>query len=140
MRAIVQRDRSLTPKAVLSNVTLTWLASHPPLYTGEPLTCIPAGVYNLVGHQGLRKKDVWEVADVLGHTGILIHEGNFPCATMFNGAMHAPDSENCFLVGQGLDATIPMVLRSIPALEYLRHIFGVKPQGAPMNITLDVRD
>lgn len=139
MKAILQRDRAISDKAVFGHLTLTWNPGASAVYTAEPFQCIPAGIYNLIGHQG-HKTDVWELQDVPGHTGILIHAGNFPADTTWNDEPRHADSQGCILVGFGMLAKVPMLLRSQDALEYLRHIFGVKPQGVPMNITLDVRD
>lgn len=140
MRAVLQRDRSLTAKAVFGKLSLSWMPSASAIFTGEPLSCIPAGIYSLIGHQGPQKFNVWELANIPGHTGILIHEGNFPVTTTWNGSVHEAESHNCILVGFGVLTSTPMLVRSDAALDYLRSIFGTKPAGELMNIELEIRE
>lgn len=135
MRAILQRDRAASDKVVFGKLTMPDIKNWPDIYTIEILNCIPAGTYELLGHQG-EKKDVWELKDVPRHTDILIHVGNY-CCTVDD---HEPDSAGCILVGFGIDENIPMVMQSISAIKYLRTTWGIKNQGEPMNITLEVRD
>lgn len=140
MRAIIQRDRSLTDKAVLGSLAPLWVPSAPTIRTGEPLECIPAGIYDLIGHQGPHKFNVWEVSNVPGHTGVLIHEGNFPVNCIFDGIARLAQSHACILIGRDVNLNIPMVLDSDETLLYLQHIFGIKARDVPMNITLEIRD
>ncbi len=44
-------------------------------YTGDH-PCIPAGVYNVIPHDSPAHPDTWEVTNVPGRTGILIHPAN----------------------------------------------------------------
>jgi hypothetical protein len=58
-------------------------------WTLEPPTPIPAGTYDLTIRYSPRFNRLMpHVENVLGHTGILIHWGNYP-----------KDTENCLLVG-----------------------------------------
>ena len=40
------------------------------------ISCIPAGVYECVHHNGRKFKDVWKLTNVENRTAILIHSGN----------------------------------------------------------------
>lgn len=135
MKAILQRDHKASDKVVFGKLYLPWLKGHPDIYTVEILNCIPAGIYELVGHQG-EKKDVWELRDVPGHTGILLHVGNYACTV----GEHESDSLGCILAGFGIEEDVPMITQSISAIRYLRVIWGVKNQGEPINVSLEVRD
>jgi hypothetical protein len=73
--------------------------------TCEPVVpAIPLGTYLCQPHNGPKFQNVWEVCDVPGHTGILIHNGNT-----------IKDTEGCVLVGStfgridGMDAVIDSV-------------------------------
>lgn len=139
MNVIIQRDRDASNKVVFGKMILP-MQGAPDIYTVEILNCIPAGTYELIGHQG-SKKDVWELKDVPGHTAILIHVGNYACeVTLPDGSCHESDSLGCILVGFGIDENALMIKKSGAAVEYLRNLWGVKDQGQPMNITVEVRD
>jgi hypothetical protein len=68
-------------------------------YTCEPMwnenksciSCIPCGTYSCVKHNGSEFKDVWELKNVPGREGILIHNGNLP-----------KDTHGCILVGDNV--------------------------------------
>jgi hypothetical protein len=135
----IQRDRKASNKVVFGKLTCDWMKSHPDIYTIEPLKCIPAGLYKLVGHQG-RLKNVWLLKDVPGYESILIHAGNFACDVSVNGLKHESDSEGCILVGFGIEEVIPMITRSKPAIDYLRTMWGIKKDGEAMNIDIEIKD
>lgn len=139
MNVILQRDRAASDKVVFGKLILP-VQGAPDLYTLEPLNCIPAGTYELLGHQG-EKKDVWELKDVPGRTAILIHVGNYGCeVNLPDGSCHESNSLGCILVGFGIEEDVPMITNSGRAIEYLRNLWGVKDEGEPMNITIEVRD
>jgi len=136
MKAILQRDHAASDKVVFGKLYMPWMKAVPDIYTIEILNCIPAGSYELIGHQGVEKQDCWELKDVPGHTGILIHIGNYGCIV----GEHSSDSKGCILVGFGIEEDIPMITKSGAAMEYLRNMWGIKKQGEPMNITLEIKD
>lgn len=134
MNVILQRDRAASDKVVFGKLFLP-VQGALDLYTCEILNCIPAGTYELLGHQG-EKKDVWELKDVPGRTAILIHVGNYCCQV----GDRSSDSEGCILVAFGIEEDVPMITNSGRAIEYLRNLWGVKNEGEPMNVTIEVRD
>lgn len=75
-------------------------------------SCIDAGTYTVIPHNGEEWKNVWEVSNVPGRSGILIHSGN----TIL-------DSKGCIIVGtiQGWLETQMAVLNSLAALNSLRN-------------------
>lgn len=135
MKAILQRDYAASDKVVFGKLYMPWIKGHADIYTVEILNCIPTGSYELIGHQGKEKKDCWELKNVPGRTGILIHIGNYACIV----GEHQSDSKGCILVGFGVEEDVPMVTKSGTAMEYLRNMWGIKEQGQPMNITLEVK-
>jgi len=147
MKIILQRDKPLqlagwdSPKVIFGKLTLTWLTSQPDIYTIVPYPAIPAGNYNLIGHNTDLHPNVWEIANVPNHTGILIHNGNFACdVTMGDGVLHKSDSQNCVLVGFGMNDTIPMITKSNLCLQYLRTVLGTYPNGKVTNLEIDILD
>ena len=63
-------------------------------YTLEPANPIPAGTYDLTIRRSPRfNREMPHVEDVPGHTGILIHWGNW-----------SKDTEDCLLVGRTQEA------------------------------------
>lgn len=54
------------------------------------ISCIPAGKYKCVPHNGSKFKGVWRLENVPGREAILIHSGN-----------STADTEGCILVGSG---------------------------------------
>lgn len=140
MRIIIQRDEPLE-RVVFGKWFMPWIQHHPDIYTIVPFPAIPAGIYQLLGHDTPKHPRTWEVANVPGHTGILIHSGNFACdVVLSDGTYHATDSENCILPGFGINESIPMVLNSNKCIDYLRTTIGVKPHGKPTNIELEIRN
>lgn len=124
MKAIIQRDK---PKqTVFGKLYLPWLKVVPDIYTNEPLTCIPAGIYVCIAHNSPKHPDTWEVTNVPGHTDILIHPGNFASEVRIGEIIHHTDSLGCILPGFGIDEDVPMVTRSIDAMNYLRITIGIK--------------
>lgn len=112
---------------VFSKLTLPWLQNYPDLYGGEPLNCIPIGIYKCVPYfSPHRQEDTWLLQDVPGFDFIEIHSGNFGCATTINGLAHKSDTEGCLMYGFSLDEKIPMLLKSMPAIRYLHTIIGLK--------------
>lgn len=137
MRILIQRDEPLE-KVVFGKLSIPWLQDHPDIYTVVPYPAIPAGVYQLIGHDTPKHPRTWEVANVPGHTGILIHNGNFACDVTINGVFHPTDSKNCILPGFGINESVPMVLNSNKCIDYLRTTLGIKPHGVPLNIELEI--
>lgn len=98
----------------------------PPIYTLEDpwrenaqnMSCIPAGSYKCVPHNGEKYQDVWRLENVNGRFAILIHAGNT-----------AADTRGCILVGldHGFMGGNRAVLRSKNALKLLRQTIGKNP-------------
>jgi len=83
-KPIAIHQRFTKDKMVFSKLTLPWLKTHPDIYGGEPLNCIPAGIYTCVPYfSPSRKEDCWILQDVPGFTFIEIHKGNFGCDAWF---------------------------------------------------------
>lgn len=89
-------------------------------------SCIPAGTYGVVPHDGEKYKDVWRLENVKGRSAILIHAGNT-----------INDTQGCILVGRSFTmfADLPAILDSRDALELLRKElpdkFTLRIRGAP---------
>lgn len=80
------------------------------------ISCIPAGIYRCVPHNGPKFKNVWRLEDVPGRSAILIHAGNT-----------TRDIEGCILLGTsfGEIAGMPAVLGSRTAVDLFRKRIGV---------------
>lgn len=139
MKIIIQRDKPLE-KVVFGKLTMNWLKVQPDIYTVVPYPAIPAGIYPLIAHNTKKHKDVWQLGNVLGHSGILIHVGNYACDVIMHGKFFERDSTNCILPGFGINEDVPMVLKSALSMEYLRTTLGIKEHGQYMNIDVDIRD
>lgn len=139
MKALLQLDRPLE-KVVFGKLYLPWISVHPDIYTISPYPTLPSGIYPLLGHNTLTHPNVWEIANVPGHTGILIHIGNYACDVHIGNIVHPSDSKGCILVGFGIEEEIPMVTRSRECADYLRTTIGIKSTGQPMNIQLEIRE
>ena len=84
------------------------------------VSCIPSGQYVLRPHgwepdTPFREKEVWELCNVSGRSGILIHAGNSNA-----------DTKGCILVGKSLHVTQQQsrVEDSKLAIEALRALLG----------------
>jgi len=96
---------------------------HPPLYTLEPawldnkedISCVPMGHYLCVPFSHDDYKNVYEVTNVVGRTGILFHIGNY-----------ARNTNGCILPGLGATKTSRglMVTYSGKAMNYIRDLVG----------------
>lgn len=77
------------------------------------ISCIPAGIYRCMKHNGPKYKDVWEITNVPKRTSILIHAGN-----------SIADTQGCVLVGKGfaLFNGMPAITESRQTIEYLRRV------------------
>lgn len=112
---------------VFSKLALPWLKYHPDIYGGEPLKCIPVGIYKCVPYfSPSRKEDCWLLQDVPGFEFIEIHSGNFGCDTTINGLSHKADTKGCLMYGFSLDEKMPMLLRSKEAIKYLHTMLGLR--------------
>lgn len=74
-------------------------------------SCIPAGHYICQPHNSAAHPNVWEITNVPGRTGILIHNGNT-----------IKDVLGCVAVGMGRGTVdgLPAVLNSVATLNKLR--------------------
>ena len=126
--AIHQRlERSENDKMIFSKLFLPWLEVHPDIYGGEPLNCIPAGIYTCVPYfSPSRQEDCWLLQNVPGFTFIEIHSGNYGCDTWFAGNYHKADTQGCLMYGFGIDEDVPMIQRSRDAIKYLHTTIGLK--------------
>ncbi len=84
------------------------------------LSCVPAGLYDCVRHNGSHFQNVWELCGVPGREAILIHPGN-----------SIRDTEGCILVGQ--ECYQNNLLRSRAAIDDLR-------AKLPDSFTLEIID
>src|ERR1700743_2206922 len=64
---------------------LPWLNNAP------QQSCIPTGTYLVVPHNSIAHPNVWELENVPGRSGILIHNGNTE-----------NDSKGCIIVGDSV--------------------------------------
>lgn len=140
MKAILQRDRCLNQEVVFGKLTMPAVSNWCNIYTIEPLNCIQAGIYPLIGHNGTKHSNVYELQNVPNRSSILIHVGNFACDVSYHNEIKHSDTEGCILVGFGMDIMVPMVTYSARALDYIRTQWGVKEDGERLNIELEVRD
>lgn len=122
--------RSSTPQGTLGELTdgqgnhvcftceLPWDANLP------DKSCVPIGTYTVIPHNSSAHPDVWELQNVPGRSGILIHNGNTE-----------KDSLGCIIVGNilGMLNGLPAVLNSQATLDMLR-------ETLPLNFTLTIRD
>lgn len=97
----------------LNEVPLCVTAEEPWADNKPNVSCIPEGVYNCIAHNGPKKKGVWEITNVPGRTGILIHEGN-----------DMDDTTGCVLVGRSFRSkgNYHFITDSVPTLYLLRGI------------------
>lgn len=79
------------------------------------ISCIPAGTYQCVHHDGPHFQNVWELLDVPGRSAVLIHWGNTD-----------KDTRGCILVGKGWTFS-DRIIDSRAAIELLRTILGQNP-------------
>ena len=81
------------------------------------ISCIPAGVYQVVSHSGEHFKNVWRLLDVKDRDGILIHAGNT-----------IDDTQGCILVGCefGSFQQSPAILESKRAMALLKRLLPEK--------------
>lgn len=129
-------ERFTNDKMVFSKLSLPWLKTHPDIYGGEPLNCIPAGIYTCVPYfSPSQKEDCWLLQDVPGFTFIEIHVGNYGCDTWYAGNYHKTDTRGCLMYGFGIDESIPMIQRSRDAIAYLHTTIGLKS-----TFKIDIRD
>lgn len=84
---------------------LSWLNNEP------DKSCIPLGKYNVIRHNTDEHPNTWQLQNVPGRTGILIHNGNTE-----------RDSLGCIIVGNGRGTVngLPAVLHSDNTLAQLQ--------------------
>lgn len=130
-----QKSDNPTPMAILGQLVIEG-KTHPPIFTLERLDAafkplIPANTYTCIAHgwdpgSMAHIDHVWEITQVPGHTGILLHAGNT-----------VADSKGCILCGMGLGdggKQGPMITRSQDCLTIMRQILG------PVAFTLTIAD
>ncbi len=83
----------------------------------DEISCIPAGTYPCIPHNGAKFKHVWELIGVPGRADVLIHMGNI-----------ITNTKGCILVGErfGTLKDLPAVLGSLSTLDKLRDILPEK--------------
>ena len=64
---------------------------NPWLNNATDISCIPAGEYNVVLHNGTKYQNVWRLEGVEGRYNILIHNGN-----------RERHTEGCILIGKSV--------------------------------------
>lgn len=130
LKAIHQRGTHT--QIVPSRLGLPWLGTQPNIYGAEPLKCIPAGIYTAVPYfSPKRQEHCWLLENVPGFTGIEIHVGNRACQV----GEHVSDTIGCLLYGFGFDSSVPMLLDSKKAIDWLHETIGLATTWL-----LDVRD
>lgn len=97
----------------LREIPLCITCENPWLDNRQNVSCIPAGIYQCVPHNGFKYKDCWRLLDVPGRSAILIHAGNT-----------IRDTEGCILPGLQLGTLkgLPAVLQSKAAMTRLRDV------------------
>jgi hypothetical protein len=68
---------------------LAFTCEDPDNNNAKGISCIPAGIYKVIKHDGTKYKNVWRLLNVPGREAILIHNGNT-----------IEDTEGCILVGK----------------------------------------
>lgn len=133
MRAILQRraDTRVTPGQLI----LPWINNQSAIYTLElpwrgneqDVSCIPPGVYTCAPYSSPRHPDTWEVKDVPDRTAIHFDVANYANDIYQNGQLaHKCELLGCIALGFGLVLDTPMLIRSKEALDYFRHLIGIK--------------
>lgn len=108
----------------LAGIPLCVTCEDPWLDNRRNISCIPAGTYKCVPHNGTKYKNVWRLLNVEARSAILIHAGNTE-----------DDTQGCILVGRkiGKLGGKPAILESRAALNHLR-------ETLPEEFTLEIRD
>jgi len=98
-------------------VPLCLTLEDPWLDNQRNISCIPAGIYDVVPHNGEKYKGVWRLEGVHGRDAILIHAGN---TTL--------DTQGCILAGKsyGVVKGLPAVISSQETISMLRGVFPVR--------------
>lgn len=123
-------------RMIFSKLTLPWFSNQPAIYGGEPLKCIPAGVYNCIPYfSPKQQEDCWLLENVPGFTYIEIHEGNFACDATVGARGYNSNTEGCLIYGLSYNSVIPMLLDSRKAIKWLHDTIGLKS-----SFEIDVRD
>lgn len=99
--------------------TICYTLEEPWRGNARKVSCIPAGIYFCVPHNGAKWQNVWEVTGVPGREAILIHAGNT-----------LADTEGCILVG--MQPSAGGVAQSQNALAMLR-------KTLPANFWLEIK-
>jgi len=108
LHRVHQSDKG-TFGALVGNAPLCVTLEDPWNNNKRGISCIPAGVYKCVPHNGTKFKDVWILEDVPGRSAILIHAGN-----------SIADTSGCILVGRSFNAHT--IASSRNALDFLRAV------------------
>lgn len=79
----------------------------------KQISCIPAGAYTCIRHNGGKYQKVWEIVKVPNRSSILIHNGNT-----------TDDTIGCVLVGRYFGKVNGKygILQSVPVLNELRDL------------------
>lgn len=133
MRAIIQRQSH--PLVTPGGLILPWVSNQSALFTLEPpwkdnqhdISCIPAGVYTCVPYSSPKHPDTWEVTNVPNRTAIHFDVANY-ANDIYQGdeLVHKCELLGCIALGFGLVLGTPMLIRSREALDYTRHLIGIK--------------
>lgn len=103
---------------LMNNVPLCVTLEDPDNGNQKNISCVPAGIYKCVRHNGAKYKGVWRLLNVPNRDAILIHAGNT-----------INDTEGCILVGQRFNAS--GIGSSVMALNDLRDML-------PENFTITI--
>ena len=116
LRRISTGEKGTFGALIRNNVPLCVTLEEPDNGNRRGISCIPAGRYSVVRHNGTRFKNVWRLEMVPNRDFVLIHNGNT-----------TDDVEGCILVGleHGVLKGKKAVLRSTLALDILRKNIGV---------------
>lgn len=88
LRTVSQSENGTYGMLILEGESLCRTCEDPWHDNKHDDSCIPAGKYDCIKHNGAKYQNVWEVTNVPGRTGILIHNGNY-----------ITDTLGCILVG-----------------------------------------
>ncbi len=113
----------------LDNIELSWLNNEP------KISCIPAGIYTLIPFKSSKHGDTWKFQNVPNRFDIEIHPANYACDVIVDGECHASELLGCLAPGFSRKESVPMVESSKQAMDYIRHLVGIKTTWQ-----VDVRD
>lgn len=138
MKAILQRYTD--PLVMPGTIQFPW--NHPKMDSLElpwknnqhGISCIPAGIYTFVPFNSPEKGWIWKALNVPNRSDIEMHVANFACDCVLDGVQKHSELLGCIGIGFGIDLTVPMLLQSRNAVNYLLRVIPGK------SFELEIRD